>query len=102
LLWVAYSETPLTLVEIADAIVVEPRCNELDPDERLVDPTDILEMCGSLVMIAQETTGEQHVRLSHYSVKEYLASGRIRAGRLSGLVKSLKNAQKVITEVCLT
>lgn len=102
LLWIAFAERPMTVQEVAEAVIVEPGEHSLDPNERLIDPNEILEICGSLVVVICERTGVEHVQLAHYSVKEYLVSDRMGAKELARFAISLKNAQQRITNVCLT
>ncbi|EGE85243.1 hypothetical protein RJZ56_001812 [Blastomyces dermatitidis] len=71
LLWLAYSSRPLTLTELAEGAVLRPNITTLDPEDRLRDPEDILEACGSLVSI-----DGPHVILAHNSVRDYLLSPR--------------------------
>ena len=69
--WLAYAARPLLLEELAEAAVLEQETRELDPEARLRDPLDIIEVCGSLVL-HRDTTGE--VVLAHHSVKDFLRS----------------------------
>ena len=49
LLWLAHASTPLSLGELAEAVVLEPDFKRLDPEAKLNDPNDLLEICRSLV-----------------------------------------------------
>lgn len=71
LTWLAYASRPLVLDELAEAAVLEHGTKEYDPEARLRDPEDILEICGSLVW-HRDTTDE--VVLAHHSVKDFLRS----------------------------
>lgn len=102
LLWIAFSEKPMTVEAVAEAVSVKPGESSLDPDRRLIDPNDILEICGSLIVVINEDTRNDYVKLAHYSVKEYLVSDRIEAKELSKFAESIKYAQQQITKVCLT
>ena len=100
--WLAFSERPLQLEEVAEVLAIDindkPR---FDPQRRLADPHDVVEICSSLVTV---TSGRQLegrfaydvgsdadsdagsdagsvicpirtiVRLAHFSVREYLTS----------------------------
>ena len=46
------SYRPLTLNEIADAVAVDCENETFDPENRLRDPCDILEICSSLVSLS--------------------------------------------------
>ncbi|KAF2740811.1 hypothetical protein EJ04DRAFT_572108 [Polyplosphaeria fusca] len=50
--WLAFSERPMYLDEIAEIVAVDPtRERGYDPDERLENPADVLTICRSLVTI---------------------------------------------------
>jgi hypothetical protein len=74
--WLIACMRPLTLLELAEAVTIDPHINAFEPDERLIDPNELLDMCGSLV---QSSSEDQVVSLAHYSVKEYLISSRLAA-----------------------
>jgi len=66
LLWLAGAFTPLTLAQLDEAIMIETGRSSLNNDKGVIEPTDIVVACRSLV-IYNEMTGV--VALSHYSVK---------------------------------
>jgi ankyrin repeat protein len=93
------SRKPLTLNEVAEAIAVDYEEERFDPENRLNDPNNILEICSSLVSLSvlrqfnlsnsqyhrpygfgsyglgfEET---EYLQFAHYSVQEYLISDRI-------------------------
>ena len=69
---------PLTLAEVAEAIVVNREEQHFDPNDRLIEPVDILEICSSLVTLSEfGVSRDRELRFAHYSVKEYLVSTRI-------------------------
>lgn len=105
LLWIAFSERPLTVEELAEAATVEPGQNNPDPKGRLIEPDDILNVCSSLIIVTPEKSGVRHVSLAHYSVKEYLTSDRMKRTenvRLAEFAESVRNAHEKITRTCLT
>lgn len=73
LLWLIGSERPLDIDELAEAVAIDSNLGYMDPDNRLIDPHEILELCGSLVSIQQDRT----VVLAHFSVQEYLLSHQL-------------------------
>ncbi|KAH0829575.1 hypothetical protein FOPE_10412 [Fonsecaea pedrosoi] len=84
--WLVYSKRPLTLEEVADAAVLRPGDDPSDPDE-LCNLSEVLRICRSLVTLSTEKQTEKHftrrgylevevVRFAHFSVLEYLTSGR--------------------------
>ncbi|PPQ94485.1 hypothetical protein CVT25_013768 [Psilocybe cyanescens] len=70
--WLAFSMRPMKIVELADTVTVDfdgqngPVCNI---KKRYNNPYDLLKRCSSLVI---ESNGV--IKLSHFSVKEYLLS----------------------------
>lgn len=118
--WLTFSARPITLAEVAEAIVVDvnedPR---FDMDSRFLQPTDVLTICSSLVTTANETEDSSsasasietegppsagtniEVQLAHFSVKEYLVSTRIRYGpaKVYSIEEGYANAS--MSETCL-
>ncbi|KAJ9612465.1 hypothetical protein H2200_004062 [Cladophialophora chaetospira] len=74
LLWVSFTIFPVTLLEIYQAIAIEPGLDHLDEESLLAKPEDILDLCGSLVSVSEY----EHVRLAHLSVREYLLGPEIK------------------------
>ena len=97
--WLAFSERPLHLEEVAEAVAVKPGYSIFEEIDRLFDPYEILTVCSSLVVYS-ETTGE--MRLAHYSVKEYLVSERIKKGSTAAFHLMEASAHKSIAEICCT
>ncbi|PGH17507.1 hypothetical protein AJ79_01107 [Helicocarpus griseus UAMH5409] len=71
LLWLVHSSRPLTLSELAEGAILKPGITTLTAEDKLHDPEDILEVCGSLV-----TLDGTRVILAHNSVRDYLLSPR--------------------------
>jgi ankyrin repeat protein len=106
----AYSQRPLWLEEVAELVAVdvkgEPRFN---PERRLPKPRDVITICSSLVTTAKvvkenlgsKTFGIEKVRLTHFSVKEYLVSERIQAGPAKRYSIRDIQANVSIAEICL-
>lgn len=110
--WLAFSERPLTVQELAEASVINPDSEiPFEEDERLRDPHDILQVLSSLVTASNERVSEssdyrkgqafEMIRLAHFSVKEYLISDRIRFGPASIFVTVDKVANQFLAESCL-
>jgi hypothetical protein len=78
--WLIGCMRPMTLFELAEAVIVDPENDFFDPEERLIDPNELLDMCGSLVQLNAE---DNIVSLAHYSVKEYIISPRLLAKQTS-------------------
>lgn len=90
--WLAFSARPLKLRELAEVLAID--INEtlkFDPQRRLADPHDVVEICSSLVTVTSsrvEMEYEPHdiltksiVTLAHFSVREYLISEVIIQGQ---------------------
>ena len=68
LMWLIGAMRPLRLMELEEAILIELGSVELNTSSRLIDPSDILTICGSFVE-EFEDQGVSRVRLSHYTVR---------------------------------
>ena len=75
LMWLVGAIEPLTLLELEEAMMIEPGNMGLNTSLRLIDPTDILTICGSLVEGFSDIFDQQRVRLSHYTVRASISHG---------------------------
>ncbi|KAI9847938.1 MAG: hypothetical protein M1837_001455 [Sclerophora amabilis] len=103
--WLTFSARPLSVTELADAVVVN-HLNDppFDPDDRLFDPLRILDFLPGLVVVSSVGDGgedKQQIRLAHFSVKEYLLSPRIRVSPASAFSMIEIEAHTFIAETCL-
>jgi hypothetical protein len=108
--WLAFSKRPLRVEEVAEVVAIDPeRDPAFDRDEVLEDPLDVLAICSSLVTMA---TNDRHMRessgstgkvvlLAHYSVKEYLSSGRCRQDRVIRYNMQDTTCNEFIAKSCL-
>ena len=69
LMWLVGAVQPLGLPELEEAIMIERGNKELNTSLRLIDPTNILTICGSLVEEFEDKYDRHRVRLSHYTVQ---------------------------------
>ena len=69
LMWLVGAVEPLELSALEEAMMIEPGSVELNTSSRLIDPTDILTICGSLVEEFLDEDQLPKVRLSHYTVQ---------------------------------
>ena len=107
--WLAYSARPLELQEVAEVIAIDSQESpRFDPEDRLVEPRDILKICSSLVSleepVATDTrSGRNHmmVQLAHFSVKEFLISDRISQRDLECFSIRELSANALICNDCL-
>lgn len=116
--YLAVAPCSVSVADVAEAVAIDRECHTFDPEDRLADPFDIVEVLSSLVTYssaqialnideassgryagAERATG---LRLSHYSVKEYLLSDRLRNKGASKFYISIYEAHKCIAEACLT
>lgn len=98
LIWLAFSEGPLRVKEVAEAAILNPELNPaFDPENKFFNPSDILGILGSLVTYSSEGI----VRIAHFSVQEYLVSKGIKDSKASkfGFTKHFVNP--FIAESCL-
>jgi ankyrin repeat domain-containing protein 50 len=121
--WLAYSERPLYVDELAEAVVLGPDKCSLNNRDRLLDPYEVLDICSSLVVLGngdkqdtdedddQSKNGNEEdekvqpreiVSFAHFSVKEYLISERIRKGPASSFSVSASAAHAFIGQTCLS
>ncbi|KAI2470654.1 hypothetical protein F4781DRAFT_421228 [Annulohypoxylon bovei var. microspora] len=95
--FLTYSERPLHVHEVIDAIAVNPASTpHFNPDNRFVELGDISRYHPNLIVIATDRSNEsmEEIKLAHCSVKEYLISkggGELRQ----------RAANTSIAEVCL-
>ena len=116
--YLALAPCSVSVADVAEAVAIDRERHTFDPEDRLADPFDIVEVLSSLVTYssaqialnldegsscryagAERATG---LRLSHYSVKEYLLSDRLRNKGASKFYISIYEAHKCIAEACLT
>jgi hypothetical protein len=102
--WLSFSARHLTLQEVAEAAVLRPGDDPINPDDRLDDAEDVLRICHSLVSLSREKIwicGKRIecdvVRFAHFSVQEYLMSDRSGSFTISD-----KEAHNYIGESCIS
>ncbi|EUC45214.1 hypothetical protein COCMIDRAFT_36994 [Bipolaris oryzae ATCC 44560] len=102
--WLAFSERPLTVEELAEVIAIDISRNpEFDRDEVLENPFDVLRICSSLITITDHRcySARSVVVLAHYSVKEYLISDRIKRGHVALYSLQATACQGTMAAACL-
>lgn len=99
--WLAFSVRPLNLNEIAEVLAID--CDDqdpcFDPDQRLREPRDILDICSSLVALSDGKTGS--LSLAHLSVRDYLLSERITNGPACQYHLNPVDGEARISRACL-
>jgi len=102
--WLAFSERPLKLQELAAALEVDFGDGSAVKDEDQVpDPRAVLKMCSSLVTITPGSLDQDdaQVQLSHLSVQDYLTSNQTQNGKVQRFSFSAKSAHTLISRTCL-
>ncbi|KAL7789091.1 ankyrin repeat-containing domain protein [Trichoderma ceciliae] len=99
LMWLAFSERPLSAEEVAEAACIDPDADPpFNEDDRFQDPrNNILEVLGSLVSLVP---GDR-IQLAHFSVKEYLLSNRLLAVQSAHFRLTKSDAELHCAQSCL-
>jgi ankyrin repeat protein len=124
--WLAYAMRPLTLAELQAAVTIRPEDDDVDfGDEG--DLGDSLSILSGLVVFSERVTAsdssievdedasqhvmtaevgdldpDTHIRLAHFSVKEYLESTRISASSASLFRLEAGACHRFLSQSCLT
>lgn len=109
--FLVYSFHPLSIQEIADTIAIVTHDGTFyDVEYRLSEPRDILKICSGLVTTTKSMRSThlgdrqlsiEELRLSHYSVKEYLVSNRMTSQRLSNFVLNDCDTHETLAIMCI-
>jgi hypothetical protein len=110
--WLTYSKVPLTLEQIAEVISIRAEDRMLDESGIATDPLDLAASLGSLITLHTQDTDRNAyedlrgsritlISLAHYSVEEYLKSGRIGSDVPELPRMSAKMAHQDIAKICL-
>jgi ankyrin repeat protein len=113
--WLAFSSRPLSLSELAEAIIIQPRQDPcFDPEERFMHENDVLNIlpAGLVRKVFREQPEEDsrwsskgeaisYIEFAHFSVLEYLKSSRMSSElRPKYQIEEIK-AHNMIAEACL-
>ena len=121
LIWLAFSREPMTLGQVAEAVLAGREQQFMDPGDQFRDVSDLLDLCSSFVCLAgpsplgplfelsrkqTDRTGIVSdaylvLRLAHSSVKEYILTDRTKITTLIGHRLTSGTAQRFLAEVCL-
>ena len=102
---------PLAIEEIAEivAVVIDGEAY-YDIDSRLREPSDVLTICSGLVSTTDfkreirrygPLSELEGLRLSHFSVKEYLTSDRIADAQMSRFALDERYAHELLAKLCI-
>lgn len=107
--WIASAKRPLALEEVVEAATTKPGLQDVDPDDKLYDPHDVLRICGSLVSMSEGKVfvcGKlkvcQIVRFAHASVRDYLLSEHISQGSAASFALVEAESHERISQCCLS
>lgn len=98
--FLTFAERPLELIEAIDIIAVNlTETPSFYPINRMPEPLEIVEVCSSLVVLDLHDPENKRLQLAHFTVKEYLISGRMR----SDLLEHFREvpAHSSIVKICL-
>jgi ankyrin repeat protein len=113
LMWLAFSERPLQLKELAEAMVINPSSDlAFNLEDRYPNPKNVLEILSSLVTVTAveyisdfeawySSSEPATVTLAHFSVKEYLVSNRIMRSSVLHFAVSDSISHSHIAKCCL-
>ena len=94
---------------MAEAATTRPGLDDIDPDDKLYDPYDVLRICRSLVSLSEgkviicgKLEVRQIVRFAHASVREYLLSDHITQGLAASFSIPEKQSHEHISQCCLS
>lgn len=97
--WLACTVRPLTVTELAEAIIIQDGMYELGPADRLPRSTDVLDIGGSL-FLCDSRTGQ--VNFAHSALRDYLFSQAIKTGPAATFALSEDECHSQILVSCLT
>ncbi|CUS10751.1 unnamed protein product, partial [Tuber aestivum] len=107
--WLAFSAEPLTLGQLAEAIVIEYDVNKYGEDsEPLFNMKSLMSICPSLISFEDARDDQSSIqedrrlRLAHFSVKEYLISDRTGQGPSAYYHISEDKANLLMAHACLS
>ncbi|KAI9167209.1 LOW QUALITY PROTEIN: Vegetative incompatibility protein [Paramyrothecium foliicola] len=97
LLWLCFCLRPLTLTELAEAVVLRETDVYMDDDSRLTDPNTLLDVCQGLA-----ACNKSIVTLAHDSVRSFLLSPQIRNTTAAFFALDAAKAHSRMMRKCLT
>ncbi|KAF6838021.1 ankyrin repeat protein [Colletotrichum musicola] len=97
LAWLCFSLRPLSLDELAEAIIIEEDDTEIDADCRLTNSSVVPAICQGLVHASKSS-----VTLAHDSIRTFLQSDWIRNSSASYFALDASEVHRSIMRKCLT
>lgn len=113
--WIAFCLRPITVSELSEAVIIdvpdeseqhtllEGPSRAFDTRNRFDEAEEVLHLLPGLVVVEGTPTApsDKRIRFSHFSVKEYLMSDRIKEGLASAFAISEHESQIQIAKSCL-
>lgn len=96
LLWLCFSLRPLTLDELAEAVILRESDRDIDDDCRLTRPIIIIDICRDLIVHS-----DNFVTLAHDSIRSFLTSPHIRSTPAAFFALDPASAHSQILRKCL-
>ena len=90
--WLSYSQRPMTVEELQQALAIEPSTKKMDWDA-ISEESVLVSVCGGLVTVEDES---RVIRLVHFTTQEYIVSVRqemLPSARLDILISCLTYLQ---------
>ena len=108
--WLIFSQRPMTLTELAEAVAVNVDESCFDVEDRFTSPSDLLRLCASLVILQGAGINEEgiaikdeprEIGLAHYSVAEYLTSEHIQNSEAKSFAVTPQEAHEYMVKSSL-
>ncbi|KAF7328224.1 Pfs, NACHT and ankyrin domain protein [Mycena venus] len=102
--WLIFSEDPLTVEEIVDALAFDFDQEPLRFSKaRRMQPKPLLQACAGFVTVSQEGWNNGHIKLAHASVKEYFLSQKAPRDAFSDHQRiSEQTAHHLLARTCIS
>jgi hypothetical protein len=91
----------LTAANLAEILAMQPGNHHLDFDDISTDPYDALDIISPFLMLSSNRRSQAVIKLSHYSLDEYLLSERILRSQLRHFHIDLPEGNAWMAETCL-
>ena len=98
LTWLMCCTRPLKLNELVVAIAISPNDKQFNQDEMLDSNEQLLDICGSLIKMNQDSL----VELGHFSVREYLKLEQLPSGSSNPYFVDIRHGHQVALDSCLS
>lgn len=95
--WLCFTNWPLTLAQLNEAVVLDESDTVLEDDSMLVSPLILLQLCQGLIDLDMQT-----VNLAHASIKEFLTSEWILSSKVRYFSLDPSTADKTMMRKCLS